>query len=557
MFTREGILDPLSTALLALIKDAEVGEDTTKRAVDVLLLFCQVGQADVHVRAAFAHRTIMMRLLKSLHLLPRKQLVTAIKAIKHLATSPQLIEVLQNSNAMEVLVELLGDTLKGSFSNEICSHIFQTIYSMCRLSKSRLEEASAAGLIPILKRTIDDSSPLKQFALPVLCDMANAGKVSRRLLWQNQGMSMYLTLLEDPYWRVSALESILAWMQDEPARVEEVLLGATETESFVKCFCFAHGSSFARILEPLLKLLRLSHHFTTALGTPRFFKKLSEALSRDYEAVVKSNLLRMLRAVVEQRRDRVAVVREFSLDAIVEKLAEEHNPVVVRDLARQIYPIVTGQVVAAAEPRDTRETREREGRERDERSRDSLPRRAVSSRHAAHGLSERFGSIALGGITERLSSSSTRYEERYESRSRGLGIAEGLMQGLERAQAAQAAQAHAAAHAALTGRARPLSLQVPAPMPQHVRRGSAGALAGLAAAPMARTSSGTSTLGPRRTSNGDAGMRKVSPPSVSAAPKRRSHLMDVQWDVDENGKLAKSVKSPIRPKSQPGSPILQ
>lgn len=536
MFTREGILDPLSTALLALIKDREVGEDTTKRAVDVLLLFCQVGQADVHVRAAFAHRTIMMRLLKSLPMLPRKQLVTAIKAIKHLATSPQLIEVLQNSNAMEVLVELLGDTLKGSFSNEICSHIFQTIYSMCRLSKSRLEEASAAGLIPILKRTIDDSSPLKQFALPVLCDMANAGKVSRRLLWQNQGMQMYLSLLDDPYWRVSALESILAWMQDEPARVEEVLLGATETETFIKCFCLAHGSSFARILEPLLKLLRLSHHFTAALGKPRFFKKLSEALSRDYEAVVKTNLLRMLRAVIEQRRDRVTLVREFSLDAIVEKLAEEHNPVVVRDLARQIYPIVTGQPAAS----------ERETRERDPR--DSLPRRAVSSRHHA-GLSERFGSI-----TERLSTAG-----RYESR--GLGIAEGLMQGLERAQAASAAQAHAAAHAQLTGRARPLSQQLPLPPPMHIRRGSAGAISPLAPSPLApsmsRTGSGTSTLGPRRTSNGDAGMRKVSPPSASSAPKRRSHLMDVQWDVDENGKLAKSVKSPIRPKSQPGSPILQ
>lgn len=531
MFTREGILDPLSTALLALIKDSEVGEDATKRAVDVLLLFCQVGQADVHVRAAFAHRTIMMRLLKSLPLLPRKQLVTAIKAIKHLATSPQLIEVLQNSNAMEVLVELLGDTLKGSFSNEICSHIFQTIYSMCRLSKSRLEEASAAGLIPILKRTIDDSSPLKQFALPVLCDMANAGKVSRRLLWQNQGMQMYLTLLDDPYWRVSALESILAWMQDEPARVEEVLLGAAETESFIKCFCLAHGASFARILEPLLKLLRLSHHFTAALGKPRFFKKLSEALSRDYEAVVKSNLLRMLRAVIEQRRDRLTLVREFSLDAIVEKLAEEHNPVVVRDLARQIYPIVTGQPAERETPRDPK---------------DSLPRRAVSSRHHA-GLSERFGSI-----TERLSTAG-----RYESR--GLGIAEGLMQGLERAQAASAAQAHAATHAQLTGRARPLSQQLPslAPPVQHIRRGSAGAVSSPLAPSMSRTGSATSTLGPRRTSNGDAGMRKVSPPSASSAPKRRSHLMDVQWDVDENGKLAKSVKSPIRPKSQPGSPILQ
>ena len=101
---------------------------------------------------------------------------------------------------------LLGKNIKGIHSNvgqllnsctiviadspiqEICSHIFQTIYSMTRLSKSRQEEAASSGIIPLLRRVIQHESPLKQFALPILCDIANAGKVSRRLLWQNDGM---------------------------------------------------------------------------------------------------------------------------------------------------------------------------------------------------------------------------------------------------------------------------------------------------------------------------------------------------------------------------------
>ena len=60
---------------------------------------------------------------------------------------------------------------------------------MCRLSKARQEEAASSGIIPLLKRVIQHKSPLKQFALPILCDLANAGKVSRRLLWQNDGMN--------------------------------------------------------------------------------------------------------------------------------------------------------------------------------------------------------------------------------------------------------------------------------------------------------------------------------------------------------------------------------
>ena len=72
MFVREGILDPLSTALLAILKDADIGKGKEKadgdmedaeRAMGVLLLFCQVAQADTRVREAFANRTIVIRTL--------------------------------------------------------------------------------------------------------------------------------------------------------------------------------------------------------------------------------------------------------------------------------------------------------------------------------------------------------------------------------------------------------------------------------------------------------------------------------------------------------------
>jgi len=79
------------------------------------------------------------------------------------------------------------------------------------LNKSRQEEAAQAGIISSLKRIIETSSPLKQFALPILCDLASAGKSCRTLLWQHDGLSMYLRLLLDPYFQVSAMEAILAW----------------------------------------------------------------------------------------------------------------------------------------------------------------------------------------------------------------------------------------------------------------------------------------------------------------------------------------------------------
>ncbi|WVQ96827.1 hypothetical protein IAU59_003934 [Kwoniella sp. CBS 9459] len=349
MFVREGILDPLSTALLSILKDEDLnpkggaedddaGESEVGQAINTLLLFCQVAQADSRVREAFASRTIMIRLLKACDLLPRKLLVTAIKAIKHLSTSPQLIEILQNSNAMEILVGLLGKCIKGVHANEICSHIFQTIYSMTRLSKSRQEEAASSGIIPLLKKVIMNKSPLKQFALPILCDLANAGKGSRRLLWKYDGMSLYLNLLQDPYWQVSALDAILAWMQDETARVEDVLLDKSASDCLVKCFVHASGVSFEGILDPFLKILRLSTSLTASIFHAPFYSRLADTLERSTKAVIKLNLLRLTRVVCDAHPDRASLVARFGLVGIVEKLSRQDNAVLVRELAKEVLP---------------------------------------------------------------------------------------------------------------------------------------------------------------------------------------------------------------------------
>lgn len=63
-----------------------------------------------------------------------------------------------------------------------------------------------------MKREVEVSSPLKQFALPILCDLASAGKSCRTLLWQHDCLKLYLKLLSDPYFQVSALEAILVWL---------------------------------------------------------------------------------------------------------------------------------------------------------------------------------------------------------------------------------------------------------------------------------------------------------------------------------------------------------
>ncbi|KDR82414.1 hypothetical protein GALMADRAFT_220413 [Galerina marginata CBS 339.88] len=352
MFIREGLLDPLSAALLNVMAIHDTPTIETKmKVIQILLVFSQVSQSDIHVRNALGTRKVVRRLLRACELLEPECLVQMLKAVKHLSMNATLLEVLQNANALEILIRILDEQSTGPHSTEISNHVFQTCYNLCRLNKSRQEEAAQAGIIPCLKRVIETSSPLKQFALPILCDLASAGKSCRTLLWQHEGLTMYVKLLDDPYFQVTALESTLSWLQDETARVEDELLKPDAIDSLLKCFVSSKANSFENLLDPFLKIIRLSTPVTIAITkSSAFFKRIIDRLGQNSRAVVRLNLLRILRSVCEVHPNRAMLVERYGLLGVVEKLSRGggDGAVLVRELAREIVPALKPVLKPAA-----------------------------------------------------------------------------------------------------------------------------------------------------------------------------------------------------------------
>jgi hypothetical protein len=149
--------------------------------------------------------------LKELKRMTPVHQITMLKFIKNLSMLSTTLDSLQNSNAIDVLTELLRSTMKQPHFREVSNQILNTIYNLCRLSKSRQEDAALNGIIPLLQKIVKTERPLKEFALPILCDMAHSGKVGRRELWRNKGLAFYISLLSDPYWQVTALDAIFTW----------------------------------------------------------------------------------------------------------------------------------------------------------------------------------------------------------------------------------------------------------------------------------------------------------------------------------------------------------
>ncbi|KAK0539923.1 Protein kinase of the Mitotic Exit Network [Tilletia horrida] len=337
MLVKEGLLDPLTTSLLSVLAD-----DSEERAMTakehILQTFVICSQSDSWLKKQLAVRAVLRRVLKACSHLKPGDLVIMLKVIKNLSMSPAVLDDLQQCNTIDFLTTILAKHYDGEHGTEVANQVLNAMYNLCRLNKSRQEEAAQSGIIPLFLRVARTGSPLKQFALPILCDFAHAGKATRKTFWQHNGLGFYLELLSDPYWQVSALESINVWMQDETARVEDVLLRPNSIECLLQAFNTSKANSFENLVEPFLKIMRLSPGVTLAMGkSPSFFQRLIDQLGH-ITTVVRVNLLRIAKLVcdVHPDRDRQGVIERYGLFQVIDELSRKDASVLVRQLAVEI-----------------------------------------------------------------------------------------------------------------------------------------------------------------------------------------------------------------------------
>jgi hypothetical protein len=117
------------------------------------------------------------------------------------------------------------------------------------------------------------------------------------------------------------------------------LADPSSLQSVLKCFVSAKANSFENLLDPLLKIVRTSTAVAIGLARPEFFQRLTDKLQH-HKAVVRLNLLRLLKAVCDIHPDRATLVERFGLYNVVERLSRTDGAVLVRELARDIVPVL-------------------------------------------------------------------------------------------------------------------------------------------------------------------------------------------------------------------------
>lgn len=302
--------------------NADVAREYLEKVADLLLEF---SGADTTVKSYMCSQSLLSRLFQMFNRIEAPILLKLLKCINLLSTDPHCLENLQRADAIKYLIPNL-DLKEGPLISQIHHEVLNALFNLCKINKRRQEQAAENGIIPHLMHFIMSDSPLKQYALPLLCDMAHASRNSREQLRAHGGLDVYLSLLEDELWSVTALDSIAVCLahDNDNRKVEQALLKKEAVQKLVKFFQCCPEQHFVHILEPFLKIITKSSRINTTLAVNGLTPLLISRLDHQ-DAIARLNLLKLIKAVYEHHPRPKQLIVENDLPQKLQNLIEERR----------------------------------------------------------------------------------------------------------------------------------------------------------------------------------------------------------------------------------------
>ncbi|KAJ6816401.1 MAP3K epsilon protein kinase 1-like isoform X1 [Iris pallida] len=301
---------------------ADAAREYLEKVADLLLEF---AQADSIVKSYMCSQSLLTRLFQMFNRIEPPILLKILKCINHLSTDPNCLENLQRADAIKHLIPNL-ELHEGSLITQIHNEVLNALFNLCKINKRRQEQAAENGIIPHLMNFIMSDSPLKQYALPLLCDMAHASRNSREQLRAHGGLDVYLNLLEDEAWAGTALDSLAVCLahDNDHRKVEQALLKKEAIQKLVKFFQSCPEQYFVNILEPFLKIITKSSRINTAMAINGLTTLLIARLDHQ-DAIARLNLLKLIKAVYEHHPRPKQLIVENDLPQKLQILIEERR----------------------------------------------------------------------------------------------------------------------------------------------------------------------------------------------------------------------------------------
>eukprot|EP01134_Creolimax_fragrantissima_P007987 CFRG7987T1 len=315
----------------------EILIERINKIVHTLVFF---SLSDSVVKLEMCRQGAAAKLLLIAPALPPTERLLTVKCIKNLTTEATALDILENSEVVQSLIHMLqlGNSrhITASKERDINNNVLSALYNLCKVNKRRQELAAASGIIPILKQVIEENNPVKQLALPIICDIGMCSRKTRSELFKHDGVNLFSSLLQDPNFQATALDVLSTWLADTPHVVEPILCQANRLDMVTSAFGRAKSPYFDLMLEPMHRIVEFSHRINTQLAEGRLVKIIIKRLqSYSSRPNVVLALLKIIHSLFDASEDSYRFV---SMHGIVEAVQPfTHNAsVMVGEVTRQL-----------------------------------------------------------------------------------------------------------------------------------------------------------------------------------------------------------------------------
>ena len=303
------------------------------KIAQILLLF---SQGDTVVKQQFAQPSLITPILSLLPLLPPAPLLLTLKSLCNLSMDSSTLDSLEAAGAIPALLPYLRPTNPLDCQQQT----LLSMYYLTQIKSSRQEQAGLNGIVPDLKRFIESDSPLKQFAYPILFQLAKTSKRVRTELKKQEMVGFYLNVVrQELYWRSAAIECLAIWLSEDSARVGWMLCQPVAVNTLIDVFLTTSnsGQQYEKLLMSFRKLIQSSVRLNQTLGqSPAFIAAIKQRLTTDTNNAVRVNLLNLLSLLLVAHTDALGMSEQYGLVRLLEGLCEERDSVLVASLAQKM-----------------------------------------------------------------------------------------------------------------------------------------------------------------------------------------------------------------------------
>lgn len=231
---------------------------------------------------------------------------------------------------------------------EINNQILHILYNLCALDPERALKAAEHGLVPAIKRSLDEDWPMRELTLPVLFTLLRSpSAAAHTALWEAGMLRELLRLLGDQGWCVDACDGLARWLAADAAGhvLHDVLRPANV--ALLRRVLTAHRDAlaFPKLLAPYTSLAACDCALAAALineGVARDVLAAAAHERRPFTRVALLRLLRALYATTDAARTDPAAARETA--AALQHLVAHDTSALVKNISKEVIARISSLV---------------------------------------------------------------------------------------------------------------------------------------------------------------------------------------------------------------------